>query len=143
MSIAQEACTTRVTYVVIPPGCIPHIRDIQLLLALATKLGDLPLFRFHKYAPQPLLLSLQPQLRNTRACALCSGWCRTATYVAITAGNSKHRKLAYTKRWTENTSVVIDVRSVIEIQKGAETKAVSVGECGERQRKISRETQRR
>ena len=103
------------TYVIIPPARMPHIRDIQLLLALATKLGDLPLFRFHEYAPLPLLLSLQPQLRITRACALCSGRCRTATYVAITAGNSKHIKLAYTKRWRENTSVVMDVQSVIEM----------------------------
>ena len=97
MSIAQDVCTTCVTYVAIPPGRMPHIRDIQLLLALATKLRDLPLFRFHKYAPQPLLLSLQPQLRATRTCALCSGRCRTATYVVITASNSKHRKLGYTK----------------------------------------------
>ena len=143
MSIAQDVCTTRVTYVVIPPGRMPHIRHIQLLLALATKLGDLPLFRFHEYAPLPLLLSPQPQLRTIRTCALCNGWCRTATYVAITAGNSKHKKLAYTKRWTENTSVVMDVRSVIEMYRGAETKAVSVEECGKRERRISRVTRRR
>ena len=81
-----------------------HVRDIQLLLALATKLGDLPLFCFHKYTPQPLLLSLQPQLRTTCACALCNGRCRTATYVAITAGNSKQK--LHTQRGGQRTQVL-------------------------------------
>ena len=90
----------------------------------------------------PLLRSLQSQLSTTRACALCSGRCRTAIYVAVTAGNSKHKKVAYTKSWRENTSVATDVRSVIDMCKGAETKTVSVKEGGERGRRITRETRR-
>ena len=53
-----------------------------------------------------------------------------------------HLFVAYTKRWTENTSVATDVRSVIDMCSGAETKAVSVKEDGERGRRITRETRR-
>ena len=119
MSITQDVCTTHATYIVIPPGCM------QLLLALTTKLGDLPLFRSHKYAPLPLLLSLQLQLCTTQICALCSGRCSTATYVAITEVFKLVVKFElhanWNRPWTICTFVIHSWRGSLTLAHGAQT----------------------
>ena len=105
-----------VLYVVIPPGRMLHIRDIQLRTCSrnqARKLTALPFPQIR--APASPLITTAATLHYSRLHTVVGGAAPLPIYrLQLAIVNTKNSR---TQRGGQNTSVVTDVRSVIEVQR--------------------------